>query len=226
MGARSRAVPDFTRRHMLSHFAGVLAGFRYQGLITQTEEEAWYRKMVSALGWELSEVPRTGNSHAIRLDGDDLPAVPELDATDPVVLRSLPGSRDVVSDYYESNFSVTGIDICDTRVIVRWSVSPEPDIASLFPEDFNALEAELGGVDDDWAADELRKKSIEAFLRGKVYVFQLTDDIGTQYQRTRHMGHYGSEEATGAVTFKPTVPDVAAELVVTWHEAELSIPVT
>jgi hypothetical protein len=105
-------------------------------------------------------------------------------------------------------------------------VSPEPDIASLFPEDFNALEAELGGVDDDWAADELRKKSIEAFLRGKVYVFQLTDDIGTQYQRTRHMGHYGSEEATGAVTFKPTVPDVAAELVVTWHEAELSIPVT
>jgi hypothetical protein len=42
---------------MLSHFAGVLAGFRYQGLITQTEEEAWYRKMVSALGWELSEVP-------------------------------------------------------------------------------------------------------------------------------------------------------------------------
>jgi hypothetical protein len=104
-------------------------------------------------------------------------------------------------------------------------VSPEPDVPSLFPEDFAALEAELESV-DDWAADELRKKAWDAFIREKVYVFQLADDIGTQYQRTRHMGHYRSDVATGAVTFKPTVPDTASELVLTWHEARLSIPVT
>jgi len=226
MDARSRAVQDsFTRRHALSHFAGVLAGFRYQGLVTQIEEEAWHRKMISALGWTPPDPPPAGMAQFIRLEGDDLPSGPELDFHEPAVLRSLPGAQDVVGDYHGSSFSVTGVDICDTRTVVEWRVSPEPDVASLFPEDFDVLKAELEGV-DDWAADELRKKSRDAFIRGKVYVFQLTDDIGTQYQRTRHMGHYGSATATGAVTFKPTVPDVASELVVTWHEARLSISVT
>ena len=226
MDARSRAVQDsFTRRHELSHFAGVLAGFRYQGLVTQAEQEAWYRKMISALGWAPPDPPPAGMAQAIRLEGDDLPSVPELDLTVPAILRSLPGSQDVVGDYHGSSLSITGVDICDTRTVVQWRVSPEPDVAALFPEDFDALQAELEGV-DDWAADELRKKSREAFIRGKVYVFQLTDDIGTQYQRTRHMGHYGSEVATGAVTFKPTVPDVATELVVTWHDVGLSLPVS
>lgn len=227
MNVRSRAVQDsFARRHSLSHFYGVLAGFRYQGLITQSEEEDWGRKMISALGWEMPEVPQNGNAHAIRLEGDDLPAPPELDDRDPVVLRSVPGLPDAVSDHYGASFAVTGIDICDTRVVVRWSVSPQPNIALLFSDDFSVLEAELGGVDDDWAAEELRQKSVDAFVRGKVYDFGLTDDVGTQYQRTRRMGHYGAELATGAVTFKPTVPDVAGQLTVTWHHAELSIPLT
>ena len=226
MNARSRAVQDsFTRRHALSHFAGVLAGFRYQGSITQVEQEAWYSKMITALGWDLPDLPRTGNAHAVRLEGDDLPSGPELDFHEPVVLRSLPGSREVVGGYHGSSFSITRVDICDTRTVVEWRVSPEPDIASLFPEDFDALEAELEGI-DDWAADELRRKAREAFIIGRVYVFQLTDDVGTHYQKSRHMGHYGSAVATGAVTFKPTVPDVASELVVTWHEARVTIPTT
>jgi hypothetical protein len=225
MNARSRAVSDsFTRRHMLSHFAGVLAGFRYQAVMTQVEEEAWFRKMISALGWTPPEPPPAGMAQFVRLEGDDLPSVPELDLTEPAVLRSLPESLDVVSNYHGSSFSVTGVDICDTATIVKWRVSPEPDIPSLFPEDFDALEAELEGV-DDWAADELRKKSRDAFIRGRVYVFQLADDIGTQYQSTRRMGHYGSDVAIGAATFKPTVPYTASELLLTWHEIRVSISV-
>lgn len=161
-------------------------------------------------------------AQAVRLEGDDLPSGPEMDLVVPTVLRSLTGSKDTVN--HGSRFSVTGVDICDVRTVVAWSVSPEPDVASLFPDDFEALEAELLGL-DDWAADELRKKSREAFIREQVYVFQLTDDIGTHYQRTRHMGHYGSKVATGKMTFKPTVPDTASDLVVTWHDAQLSIPV-
>jgi hypothetical protein len=225
MNARSRGAADsFTRRHMLSHFAGVLAGFRYQGLMTQAEEEAWNRKMTIALGWTLPDPPPAGIAQFVRLEGDDLPSEPELDLTKPAVLRRLPGSPDVASDYHGSSFRITGVDICDSRTVVEWRVSPEPDVPSLFPEDFAALEAELESV-DDWAADELRKKAWDAFIGEKVYVFQLADDIGTQYQRTRHMGHYRSDVATGAVTFKPTVPDTASELVLTWHEVELTIPV-
>ena len=221
---RSRPIRDsFTRRHELSHFAGVLAGFRYQGLVTQSEEESWYRKMVVALGWTPPDPPPAGMAQAIRLEGDDLPSVPELDLHEPAILRSLPGSQDVVGDYHGSSFSVTGVNICDTRTVVEWRASPEPDVASLFREDFDALEAELDGI-DAWAADELRKKSREAFIRGKVYIFQLADDIGTQYQGTRHMGHYGSDVATGAVTFKPSVPETASELLVSWHEAGVSVP--
>jgi hypothetical protein len=225
MTARSTVSDSFTRRHKLSFFSGTLAGFVYQGLISNAEQGEWHRKMISALGWEAPDLPPAGVSRAIRLEGDDLPSVREPDLTEPAVLRSLPGSPDVVRDFHGSRFSVTGLDICDTRTVVQWEVSPEPDVASLFPDDFDALDAELVGV-DDWAVDELRENAREAFIRGKVYVFQLTDDIGTHYQMTKHMGRYGSEIATGEVTFKPTVPDVAAELVVTWHEAELSIPLT
>ena len=92
------------------------------------------------------------------------------------------------------------MDICETRTVICWRVSPEPNVPSLFPEDFESLEEELGGVDDAWAADELRKNSIEALMRERVYVFQLRDDIGTHYQQTRHTGHYGSAVATGSVT--------------------------
>jgi hypothetical protein len=42
------------KQNGLSHFAGVLAAFRYMGDITQDEEHAWYRKMLVALGYELS----------------------------------------------------------------------------------------------------------------------------------------------------------------------------
>ncbi len=224
MNARSRRDHDsFTRRHLLSHFQGVLAGLRYKGVVTQGEEDVWYRKMISSLGWELPPPPPAGTTQFARLDGDDVPSGPELDLTVPVVLRSLSGSSASISDYCGSSFSVTGVDICDSRTVVEWRVAPEPDVASLFPEDFSALAAELEGI-DDWAAEELRKKSREAFIRERVYVFQLTDDVGTQYHRTRHMGHYGSKVATGAVTFKPTVPDVASELVVAWHEVGLSVP--
>lgn len=225
MRARSRPVQDsFTRRHTLSHFGGVLAGFRYQGLITQTEEESWSHKMTAALGWSLPELPPTGNAHFVRLEGDDLPPAREMDLDEPTVVRSLSSSPEVTAEYLGSTFRVTGVDICDARVIVRWSVSPEPDVALLFPEDFNALEAELGGVDEEWAANELRTNTRAAFIRGKTYVFQLTDDVGTQYERTRHMGLYDSQVATGAVTFKPSVPDVASELIVTWHQASSTIP--
>lgn len=99
MDARSRAVSDFTRRHMLSHFAGVLAGFRYQGLINQTEEESWGHKMTVALGWSLPDPPEAGRAQAVRLEGDDLPPVSEVDLTIQAVLRSLPGSRDVVDGH-------------------------------------------------------------------------------------------------------------------------------
>lgn len=224
MDARSRVDQDsFTRRRSLSHFSGVLAGFRYQGVITQAEQEAWKRKMISALGWTPPDPPPGGMAQAIRLEGDDLPSESELDFHEPVILRTLRASQDVIGNYHGSSFSVTGVDICDTRTVVAWKVSPEPDIASLFPEDFEVLEAELYGV-DDWAVDELRKKTREAFIRGKVYDFHLTDDVGTQYQRTRHMGHYGSEVATGAMTYKPTVPDTASEIVVRWHEVTVTLP--
>jgi hypothetical protein len=191
--------------------------------MTQAEEEAWYRKMTIALGWILPDPPSTGLAQFVRLDGDDLPSAPELDLTKPAVLRRLPESPNSVSDYHGSSFRIMGVDVCDSRTIVEWSVSPEPDVQSLFPGDFAALEAELETI-DGWAADELRKKAHDAFIRDKVYVFQLADDIDTQYQRTRHMGHYGSEGATGAIAYKPTVPDTASELEVTWHEASLTIP--
>jgi hypothetical protein len=224
MNARARGISDsFTRRHALSHFAGVLAGFRYQRVISQAEEETWNRKMISALGWTPPDLAPAGTSQFTHLPGDDLPSVEELDCRESLVLRSLPGSRDVVDDYHGSSFRVTGIDIGEATTAVKWSVSPEPDIPSLFREDFDVLEADLEDV-DRWAADELRKKARDAFVGGRVYVFRLTDDVGTAYRRTRHMWHSRSEVATGVVTFRPAVPDTASELVLTWHEVELSVP--
>ncbi len=39
------------KQRTLSHFAGVLAGFRYLSAVTQEEEQTWHRKMLVALGY-------------------------------------------------------------------------------------------------------------------------------------------------------------------------------
>jgi hypothetical protein len=52
------------KQNQISHFAGVLAGFRYLGAITQEEEQAWYRKMLVALGDEAPDPAPPGVSRA------------------------------------------------------------------------------------------------------------------------------------------------------------------
>jgi len=77
-----------SKQRTLSHFAGVLAAFRYQDGMTQEEEHDWYRKMLVALGYEAPDLPPPGVAAAIHLgDPEKRPPPPPAEIT-PTFLRS------------------------------------------------------------------------------------------------------------------------------------------
>jgi len=213
---------DFeSKRLELNHFAGVLAGFRYLGAMSQDEEHAWHRKMVVALGHEAPEPPRPGVASAIsRGVPEKRPAPPPADIT-PTFVRSLPGP-DQEFEVFGGRLRIISIEIYDVAVALRWRVSPEPDITVVFPDESTALELDLIGL-EDWAADDLRSKAQQMLRMVRLYRFELTDDVGTDYVQ-RGINHGGGRGVmSGEAEFRPAPPATASTLAFSW--LNLSVPV-
>ena len=213
------------KQNGLSHFAGVLAAFRYTGDITQDEEHAWYRKMLIALGYELPDPPPPGMAQAIYVgDPEKRPIPPSSPSSAPEFIRSLQGP-DREFEIHGGKLRVIAVEFYDSVVLVRWRVSPEPDIASVFPEEAAALEQDLVGL-EDWATEDLRRKGQQQLRMLRLYKFGLTDDLGTLYS-SMGSGHSGRpHEMTGEVRFQPAPPAAAASLSFSWLGLEVPIPVT
>src|ERR1035441_6508941 len=83
---------DYESRQLeLRYFAGVLAGFRYLDVVTQEEEQVWYRKMLIALGYDPPEPAPPGVARAIYTgDPKKRETTPEPEST-PQFVRSIPG---------------------------------------------------------------------------------------------------------------------------------------
>jgi hypothetical protein len=209
----------------LSHFGGVLAAFRYMEAITQEEQHDWYRRMLVALGYEPPEPATPGVSRAIYVgDPAKRPSAPEPGPS-PSFVRSQPGPDEDI-DVHGGRFRVVSVEFYDSAVVFRWRSSPEPDVASVFPDEVVALEQDLVGL-EDWAAKDLRWKGY-ASLKMRLYQFGqfgLTDDLGTSYIQMglRHgSGHYGT---TGEVEFKAPASE-ASLLTLSWLGLEVEIRIT
>jgi hypothetical protein len=211
------------KQSQLSHFAGVLAGFRYLGALTQAEEQEWYRRMLVSLGYEVPVSAPPGISRAIYVgDPAKRPARPEPRST-PTFLRSQPGP-DREYENCGGKLRVIAAEFYDTALAIRWRVSPPPDIVSAFPDEAAALERDLIGL-EEWAAEDLRKKGLQTLAMTRLYEFELRDDLGTAYVRmgSRHGG--GPNGMTGEAEFQAPPPE-ASLLVISWLGLEVPIPVS
>ena len=213
------------KRGLHSHFAGVLAAFRYVGDITQDEENEWNRKMLVALGYELPDPPPPGTSQAVYLgDPGKRPAHPLQPSDPPVFIRAQSGP-DREFEIHGGRLRVITVEFYDSVVVVRWRVSPDPDLALAFPEETLALEQDLVGL-EDWASEELRSKGRRSLIMMRLFRgFSLTDDLGTSYmpKGQSHGGQPG--ERSGQSRFLPAVPSSASVLTFTWLGLDVPIPV-
>jgi hypothetical protein len=211
------------KQAQLSHFAGILAGFRYLGAATQDEEQDWYHRMLVALGYELPDPAPPGVSQAIYVgDPAKRPPLPQP-RTVPVFIRSQPGP-DQEFEIHGGKLRVIAVEFYDSAVSIRWRVSPQPDVASAFPDEVAALERDLIGL-EEWAAEDLRRKGCEELGMIRLYRFGLRDDLGTSYvlMGSHHGG--GPSGMTGEAEFQ-TPPPEASLLVFSWLGLEVSIPIS
>ncbi len=206
----------------LSHFAGVLAGFRYLEAVTQEEERDWYRRMLVALGYELPDPAPPGVSQAIYVDDPAKRSPRPQRRSVPVFIRSQPGPDEEFEEHV-GKLRVIAVEFYDSAVAIRWRVSPQPNIASVFPDETAALEQDLIGL-EEWAAEDLRKKGHQQLAMTRLYRFGLTDDLGTSYvpMGSRHGGSPG--EMTGEAQFQAP-PLEATQFVFSWLGIEVQIPI-
>jgi hypothetical protein len=136
-----------TRRDQLSHFAGILAAFRYMGDLAQDEEHDWGNRMRTALGPEVYDVGPPGPSRAVCVgelaNGPDRQQLER----DPEFIRSMPGP-DREFDVHGGRIRIIALDFYDSVLAVRWRVSPHPEVTSVFPDEADALELDLVGLED------------------------------------------------------------------------------
>jgi hypothetical protein len=208
------------KQRQLSHFAGVLTAFRYLGAITQEDEHDWYRRMLVALGYEAPDPAQVGVNRAIYVgDPANRPPRPEARSA-PVFIRSQPGP-DEEFEVHGGKLRVVAVEFYDSAVVVRWRVSPQPDIASAFPDEADALERDLIGL-EYWAAEDLRQKGHQQLAMMRLYKFGLRDDLGTSYLQmgSRHGG--GPSGMTGEAEFQAPPPE-ASRFWFSWLGLEVAI---
>lgn len=212
------------KQSQLSHFAGALAAFRYVGQVTQDEEQVWYRRMLTALGYELPDPPPAGTAQAIYVgDPAKRPVRPPQPERAPMFIRSLPGP-DTEFDVHGGRFRVIAVECYDSAVVVRWRASPEPDVGAAFPEETAALEQELLGL-EEWAAEELRRKGQQRLRMMRLYKFDLTDDLGTRYFPIGSGRSGRVHEVTGEARFQPSAPEGVSLLVLSLFGIAMPIPI-
>jgi hypothetical protein len=206
----------------LSHFAGVLAAFRYVGDLTQEEEHAWYRKMLVALGYELPDPAPPGAARAIYVGDPTKRPLLQSPEHSPAFLRSHPGP-DQEFEVFGGRFRIMSVEIYDISIVLRWRASPEPDISLAFPGESAELERDLAGL-EDWAAVDLRNKAEHKLRMRRLYRFNLTDDVGTKYFPQGHRHGGGPGVMSGEAEFRPSPPPTASSLGLSWLNLQVAVP--
>lgn len=205
----------------MAAFSGALGAFRYLGEISEEEQLDWDKRARAAVG--LSPAPTLGG----RVTTGVVP--PSGVARGPVAagpvrrfVRSVLGP-DTEFDLHGGKLRVLAADIYDTTIDIRWRVGPEPDVAAVFPSEVAQLVHDAEGT-DDWAAEELQRKGKQRLQMMRLFEFELSDDLGTEYMSSGASGGGGGGERSGNASFAPAPPQDASVVTLTWHGVEVAIP--
>jgi hypothetical protein len=217
-GTRMQADPQV----IVANFTGSVAALRFLGEVTVEEEEDWARRLHVAL--EIA--PKRWESHGTR----DAEAFSYVGTStydkDPVprFLRSIPGPN-VEYELYGGRLRIIAVEIYDTGFNLRWHAAPEPSVLAAFPEDFRLIDRDLDGI--EWRKAALVREKFNDRLRGfRLYQFDVSDDVDTQYRKSGD--HHGGSinGITGEAAFVPTPPANASVLRIGWFGAEIRLPLS
>jgi hypothetical protein len=205
------------RSSTLGHFGAALEAFRYLKVITDEESADWYRRALSAVGIALTDAG--SGARGIYLGEGDSPALP--DAPMPKFPRHIEGVRGSVR-VQGGRLRVLDADYDDSVTLVRWEISPIPDVELLFPNVASALEHDTEGM-DDWAVDHFRQMSRNALQDFRLTEFGLSDDVDTTYVPQRRTQRGDGSTLSGVTAFLPGTPSHATRLDLAWHGKLLPI---
>jgi hypothetical protein len=130
-----------------------------------------------------------------------------------------------VFEVHGSELRVVGIEIYDSRVVIRWCSAPIPDAWSAFPEKRAALERDMDGL-EEWAKVELRRNAERRMHRLLMYDMALADDVGTTYLECEFHGGGTYKEWNGDAAFRPAPSPAASVLTLTWLGTDAPLPLT
>jgi hypothetical protein len=208
---------------VLASYFAALKAFKYLEALSEDEERDWHNRMLIALGITPPPPAGPGTTQAVYIgEPNATPRSPTPPRVLPRFVRSVPGP-DAEFERYGGILRVVAAEIYDTMVAVRWRVAPEPDMSSAFPSEAIQLAHDVEGL-EIWAADELRRKAEQRLRMMRLYNFDLSDDVATEYRSTGHRHGGGSDGMTGEAEFVPTPPPTAGTLTLAWLGLAVDIP--
>lgn len=211
------------REVVLAGYFAALSAFKYLEALSEDEERDWHNRMLIALGITPPPPAGPGLTQAVYI-GDPNTA-PRPDAAPQILprfMRSVPGP-DAEFEQHGGVLRVVAAEIYDTMVAIRWRVAPEPDVFAAFPSEALQLAHDLEGL-ETWAVDELRQKAEQRLRMMRLYNFELTDDVGTEYWSSGHGQGGGAHGITGEAEFLPAPPATSAKLTLSWLDLAVAIP--
>jgi hypothetical protein len=226
--AQARAMmglPDaFDRRPLtVASFGSALGALQYVGELTEQEQKDWYDRMLVAVGITPPEPAPPGVIRTIFLgDPKKLEGRAAAHGDAPRFERSMPGP-DAEFDFHGGRLRVIAVDLYDSSVDIRWRVAPEPDIEDVFPDESAQMARDSEGT-QEWAAEHLRDKGRRGLRNMRLYRFELSDDVGSQYRQSSGGSGGRPGEMTGTARFSPAPPADASVLTLNWHGLEVDVP--
>jgi hypothetical protein len=246
--ANARAVKDVPSGRngsdtTMAAFSGRLSALRYVDELTAEEEQDWRERMRVALGIS-PKVERSGEERRahMRRGLQEMRAWP----SPPLLIRSVP-APDVDYEDHGGRLGVTAVDVYETHVLIRWTVVPEPDISTVFPEELAQFAHDVEGMDTS-AVDHLRRVAVDRLRKSRLYRFGLEDDVGTEYVsdwrygpafvvpakydddgNLIHISNMALDEPSksfGQARFSPSPRPTATVLIFKWLDARVNIPLS
>jgi hypothetical protein len=118
-------------------------------------------------------------------------------------------------DAFGGSLRIDEIEYDDSVTLVRWRISPIPDVDAAFPVHVAALHRDTVGM-DRWAVEHFRTMQRKGLWR-VVHRFELRDDVGTEYcdHPINSRGVTGAH-MKGVTSFTPGTPSQSRQLQVNW----------
>jgi hypothetical protein len=213
--------PIGPRSRILTSFDSTLEALEYVHAISKDESVRYRNKMWRAIGLEPPGPAEPGQIRLVYL-GDDEPTRGAHEILEPTFPQKIAGPRETIHAF-GGTLEIKDVEFDDSVTLIRWRISPLPDVDLAFPELAAALADDTAGM-DEWAIEHFRKMHREALWQLRVPRFSLEDNVATEYvEHPVGCGGISGLDIKGTTAFTPGTPSHAEHLLVHWLGSTLKI---